>query len=216
MIVAVPAATALTRPDEDTVAIAALLVDHATARPVSVLPFASRVMAESCAVCPIDSDDVGGVTATVATGATDTAVTVTVAHPCFDVSNADVAHTCELAPAASAVTSPAALTEAVVATEEVQLTAVEAPASATTVAASVAVPPTVRGSVAGLTVTLVTRGTVTVMTAVFVSVIVPAVADAVTVAAPAATAVTSPVADTDATPDADDDHDTAAAIGFAL
>ena len=45
-----PAVTAVTRPLPSTVATAALLVLHVTARPVSTLPAASLVTAESCCV----------------------------------------------------------------------------------------------------------------------------------------------------------------------
>jgi hypothetical protein len=48
VIVAVPAATAMTRPElELTEAIPVLELDHVTTRPVSTLLFASRVVAES-------------------------------------------------------------------------------------------------------------------------------------------------------------------------
>jgi hypothetical protein len=45
VIVAVPAVTPVTTPDEDTVAIAAADVAHVTARPLRVAPFASSVVA---------------------------------------------------------------------------------------------------------------------------------------------------------------------------
>jgi hypothetical protein len=48
VIVAVPAATAMTRPElELTEAIPVFELDHVTTRPVSTLLFASRVVAES-------------------------------------------------------------------------------------------------------------------------------------------------------------------------
>ena len=47
VIVAVPAATAVTRPDAETVLIAVLLEPQVTTRPVRTLLFASRVVAES-------------------------------------------------------------------------------------------------------------------------------------------------------------------------
>src|SRR5688572_19936962 len=50
VIVAVPGPAAVTTPVDDTVATAALLVDHATARPVSTLFAASRVVAVSVPV----------------------------------------------------------------------------------------------------------------------------------------------------------------------
>jgi hypothetical protein len=47
VIVAVPAATAVTRPDELTDAIPTFVLDHETTRPVRTLLLASRVVAES-------------------------------------------------------------------------------------------------------------------------------------------------------------------------
>lgn len=53
VIVAEPAATAVTSPDADTVPIAVLLELHVTTRPVRTLLLASRVTAESCTVAPV-------------------------------------------------------------------------------------------------------------------------------------------------------------------
>ncbi len=50
VIVAEPAPTAVTRPLPLTVATDVLLLDHAIARPVSGLPFASLAVAVSCTV----------------------------------------------------------------------------------------------------------------------------------------------------------------------
>ena len=47
VIVTLPAATPVTRPDAETVLIAVLLEFHVTTRPVSTLLFASRVTADS-------------------------------------------------------------------------------------------------------------------------------------------------------------------------
>jgi hypothetical protein len=52
VIVAAPAATAVTRPLELTVAAPLLSLDHATVRPVSVLPLASRSVAVNGSVFP--------------------------------------------------------------------------------------------------------------------------------------------------------------------
>src|SRR5882724_2433312 len=52
VIVADPIATPVTRPLVVTVATEVLLLDHATARPESGLPFASFGVAVSCTVCP--------------------------------------------------------------------------------------------------------------------------------------------------------------------
>ena len=45
-----PGATAVTNPLDDTVAMAVLLLDHVTTRPVRMKPLASRVTAVACVV----------------------------------------------------------------------------------------------------------------------------------------------------------------------
>ena len=52
VIVALPGATAVTTPDEETVATELALLDQVTGRPVSTFPFASCVVALSVTVCP--------------------------------------------------------------------------------------------------------------------------------------------------------------------
>jgi hypothetical protein len=100
MILTVPAETAVTSPVVAlTVATAVLLELQATARPVSVLPFASSVVAVACDV-PITVMEVGE-RATV-TEATGTGVTVAVALP---VLPSLVAMMLAL-PTATAVTTP--------------------------------------------------------------------------------------------------------------
>ena len=76
-----PAATAVTRPLELTVAIALLPLDQVTTRPVSTLLFASRVVAVTCTVAPGLRVDDDGDTETVATGTGAGAVTVMLALP---------------------------------------------------------------------------------------------------------------------------------------
>lgn len=68
MIVAVPAAIAVTRPSDETVATVARLVDHVTTRPLSMLPASSFRCAVSNVVCPTTSSAVAGVRVMVATG----------------------------------------------------------------------------------------------------------------------------------------------------
>src|SRR5256885_182212 len=82
VIVAEPAAFAVTRPLAFTVAIAVSLDDQVTARPESGLPPASLGVAVSCTVCPTGTLADDGVTVTEATG-TGTLVTVMVAVPLF-------------------------------------------------------------------------------------------------------------------------------------
>jgi hypothetical protein len=89
VIVAEPAAIAVTRPVGDTVATEVLLLVHATARPVSTLPAASRVTAVACVDWPVCTVAAPRETVTVATttgpgggggggvGADDTTNTVT-------------------------------------------------------------------------------------------------------------------------------------------
>lgn len=212
--VAEPVPTAVTRPAGEIVAIDALLLDHAIARPVSTFPLASRVAAASCTVCPGKSGVDAGVTTTVATG---TAVTLTAAHPCFAASNVEVAHTCATRPAPTDVTTPFALTTAVAALDVAQVTVVGTPGSPATTTFSVpGPPPRTRASVGGVTVTLVTRGSATVMTAALTSVIEPAVAVATMDAIPAPTAVTNPVDEMDAMVGDADDHETGAMIACAF
>ncbi len=80
VIVALPAATAVTTPCAETVATAVFELDHATAGPVTTLPEASFSVAASCVVCPTDIESGAGVIVTVATAACPT---LTVATPVF-------------------------------------------------------------------------------------------------------------------------------------
>lgn len=68
IIVMGPAATPVTSPVELTVALNPLDVAHTTWRPVSGLPFPSRVLAVSCWVAPTAIEAVEGETVTIATG----------------------------------------------------------------------------------------------------------------------------------------------------
>jgi hypothetical protein len=81
VIVALPPAMAVTDPEADTVAIDELLEDQATSRSFSAPPRASRNAAVSCALFPMASVSVAGVTATLTTG---TALTVTAAEALCD------------------------------------------------------------------------------------------------------------------------------------
>src|SRR5437764_1352116 len=101
VITADPAATALSTPDDETVATAMLLELQAIVRPVRTLLLASLVVAVSCVVWPTLSD-VAPLTVTDATGAGGGAFTVRVAEP---VTPSLVARIATL-PAATAVTKP--------------------------------------------------------------------------------------------------------------
>ena len=106
VIVTDPTAAAVTSPFVLTVATAALLLIHATERPESGWPLASCSVAPSCTVPPIATVPDGGVTVTVATGAS---ITVTLASPLFPSLVAVIA----AEPAAIPVTLPFASTLAV-------------------------------------------------------------------------------------------------------
>ena len=112
VIVAEPAATPVTTPFEFTVAFAALLVDQAMVCPVMTLPCASLTVAVRVAVAPTSIDAVEGATVTVVTtGGGGGAVTVTADEPDFPEQVAVIV----AEPAATAVTTPFALTVAVAA-----------------------------------------------------------------------------------------------------
>jgi hypothetical protein len=145
---ALPAATAVTRPDVETVATAMLLEFQMTARPVSTLLSASRVTAESCTVPPIWRLDVAGDTETDATGTGGAALTLTAPEPVRPSLEAVI----EALPAATAVTRPDAETVAIPALAEVQLIARPERTLALAsrvMAESCAVPPIWRVDVAG-------------------------------------------------------------------
>src|SRR5436190_2054232 len=78
---AVAAATALTVPDDDTVATTELELVHVTARPVSRLLAASRSVTLACVVCPMMMVLAPRLTDTDDTGAGAGALTVSVALP---------------------------------------------------------------------------------------------------------------------------------------
>jgi hypothetical protein len=77
VMVAVPAATAVTRPLDDTVAIAVLELAQVNVTPLIVVPFWSFAVAASCALAPGSRLTVAGVTAMVVrTGAGGATLTV--------------------------------------------------------------------------------------------------------------------------------------------
>jgi len=106
MICTDPALTAVTSPVAETVATAGLPVLHVTARPVRMLPEASRVVADACTVCPTVVVVCASETVTVATG-TGTMVIEDV--PVFPSLVAVIV----ALPSADAVTSPVAETLAI-------------------------------------------------------------------------------------------------------
>jgi hypothetical protein len=81
VMIAVPDATAVTRPVDDTVAFAGLLEDQVTVRPWRTLLPASLISAESWRVPPSKRSAVGGVTFTLATGIGVTVITALAIRP---------------------------------------------------------------------------------------------------------------------------------------
>jgi hypothetical protein len=108
VIVALPAATAVTSPETETELTAGLLELQVTTRPVSTLLLASRVTAESCCVPPTRRLALEGETATVATGTGAAALTVIVEIALLP---SLVTVIC-VVPALTAVTRPSGLTDA--------------------------------------------------------------------------------------------------------
>jgi hypothetical protein len=162
VMVALPAATPVTSPLAETVAMADALLAHVTTRPESAFPLASFGVAVSCTVCPTAILADAGLTATEATG---TMVTVTVAVPLFP---SLVAVRVAL-PAATPVTSPLAETVAMADALLAQVTTRPAsglPLASWGVAVSCTVCPTCTLAVAGVTATEATGTFVTVIAAV--------------------------------------------------
>jgi hypothetical protein len=105
VIVAVPAATPVTRPLVDTDATVGALEVHVTGRPVSALPAESFGVAASWTVCPTARLAVAGATATDATGAIITVIAAVLAFP-------SLVAVIVAEPWVTAVTRPPALTVA--------------------------------------------------------------------------------------------------------
>ena len=191
VIVALPAATAVTTPFASTVATPGVLDDHAIVRPVSTLPLASLRTTAMVVALPTTRLALVGVRVTVATGASATVTGVVVLCPSLVV-------VIVVLPAPTAVTTPVEDTVATVGTLDVQVTVRPVntlPLPSFVTAVSAAVPPTSRLALVGVTVMDATGTfeTVTVAVPLFPSLV------AVMVAVPTATAVTTPVFDTVAT-----------------
>lgn len=116
VMVAVPAETAVTTPDVETLAIALELELHVTTRPVRMLPFASRVVADNATVAPVWMVAEAGETDTEATGTGAGALTVIGDE---ELCPSLVAVIDEV-PAPTVCTSPAAFTVATLVVELVQ------------------------------------------------------------------------------------------------
>src|SRR5216110_3273929 len=79
VIVAVPAFTPVTMPDEDTLATVLSELDHVAVWPVTTALFLSRAIAVSCVVAPTATLDEGGVMVTLVASSVLTGATMTVA-----------------------------------------------------------------------------------------------------------------------------------------
>jgi len=198
---AVPGEIAVTVPLDDTVATAVFDDDHATTRPVNVVPAASRVIADACVLVPTTMALAPSETLTDATGGT---ITVTVAVPDRD----SLVAVMSAVPADTAVTTPLLDTVATALFDVVHVTGRAdntLPAASRVTAVACVVAPMMTGVAPSETVTLATGGTITVTDAVPDRPSLVAVISAL----PTATAVTTPVLDTVATALFDDVHATA-------
>lgn len=198
MIVAVPAAIAVTRPFADTVAIDGALDAHVTTRPPRVFPLASFVIAVIVAVAPTKRFALVG---TVTTDATRTSETVMVAVALFP----SLVAVMIALPADTAATVPLASTVATPGVFDIQvmkrpLSAI--PFASFRTAVMVVADPTTRLAVVGVSVTVATGASETATVALA---LIPSLV-AVIVALPAPTAVTTPLADTVAIDGALDVH----------
>ena len=210
VMVADPAATAVTRPADVTDATPVFELDHVTVRPVRTFPPASRVTADNCTLPPTVRFDVGGDTVTDATGTGGGAFTVTAAEPVWPSLNAVML----AEPALTAVTTPLELTDA---TPPLELDhAIVRPVRTLPFASRVTadnciVPPTVRLGDAGDTETVATGTGAGGGGALTVSAAEPFCPSLVAMmfAEPALTAVTTPLELTEATPVFELDHETA-------
>src|SRR5438445_655651 len=187
VIVAEPATFAVTSPVPVTVATGVLLLDHATGRPVSTLPFASFRVAVSCCVCPAGTLADAGLTVTDATG---TPLTVMLAVPlCPSL----VAVIVTGPPAATPLTSPLPFTLAIALLLDCQVITRPVnglPLASRGVAVSCTVCPIATVPELGVTVTAATGATVTVTLAVPLC---PSLVAVIVTGPPGPTAATSPL-----------------------
>jgi hypothetical protein len=189
--VAVPAVSAVTKPDVETVATTALLELHVIARPDNTLLPASRVTADSCTVPPIWSVLVAGDTVTAATGARATVIAADAVCPSLDAVTV-------VLPAVTALTRPELETVAIAAFAEPQVTTL--PVSTLLFASRVTTesccdPPICRVALVGDTETDATGIVGGALTFSAEESVLPSL-EAMIIAVPEPTAVTSPVAAT--------------------
>src|SRR6266516_7747077 len=198
VMVAVPAASAVTSPLPFTVATPGASLDQVIVRPESGFPLASSSVAVSCCVAPAYIDAVAGLTLTEATGTGFTVIAAAALFPSLvAVMFAEPAATAVTSPLASTVATPAASVDHVM-TRPVRTL----PSASWSVAVICCVAPTPTVAAVGLTLTDATGAGFTVMAALppFPSLV------AVIFAAPGATAVTRPAFETVATAGLSLDH----------
>src|SRR6266568_3586265 len=198
VMLAVPAASAVTSPLPFTVATPGASLDQVIVRPESGFPLASSSVAVSCCVAPAYIDAVAGLTLTEATGTGFTVMAALALLPSLvAVTFAVPAATAVTSPLASTVATPAASVDHVM-TRPVRTL----PSASWSVAVICCVAPTPTVAAVGLTLTDATGAGFTVMAALppFPSLV------AVIFAAPGATAVTRPAFETVATAGLSLDH----------
>ena len=208
VIVAVPAAFAVTRPDEETVATDVLLEDHVT---FLFVAFDGDIVAAKVSVLPTVMDKellfrVTPVTATVA------AVTVTLQVAVLDPST--VFTVIVAVPVAFAVTTPEEETVATDVLLDDHVTFLFVAFDGETVAINVSESPTVSDKLLLFRPTPVTATVAAVTVTLQVAVLDPSTVFTVIVAVPAAFAVTRPEEDTVATAVLPDDHVTFLFVAF--
>jgi hypothetical protein len=191
VMIAVPGATAVTNPLDETVATAVLLELHVTTRSVTIVPVESRTVAVSATVCVTSNALLVGVTVTLPTGIFVTVMTDVPLLPSLVAVMVAV-------PTATPVTNPVELTVATVGLLELHVTTRPVntpPMESRVVAVSCVVAETRMPALVGETATEATgtSDTVIVLVPLLVSLV------AVIIAVPGATAVTRPAADTVAT-----------------
>lgn len=198
VIVAVPAAIAVTRPFIDTVAINGALDVHVTMRPPRMFPLASFVIAVIVVAPPMNRFALVGLVTTDATGMSETVMVAVALFP-------SLVAVMIVFPADTAVTVPLASTVATPGVLDIHVTTRPAstiPVASFRTAAMVVADPTTRLAVVGFSVTVATGASETVTAALA---LIPSLV-AVIVAVPALTAVTTPLADTVAIDGALDAH----------
>ena len=157
VIVAVPSATPVTKPDASTVATSASLDSHENSAPATICPFTSNASAVSCSVAPRTIVSTDGDTSTEATGS-GTRTTVTSAVPCALPELAVIV----AIPSATAVTRPEAFTVATELALLVQVTMAPAMTlefwSRTSALSCTVAPNAASSAMAGITDIVVGRG----------------------------------------------------------